>query len=64
MFCLIFFFSSTTQLGTEEGLGSKSQVQKAKQDNRVAISEVISESKQELLRFFQLVGLRKISGYS
>lgn len=63
----VYFFSFPLQLrklGTEGALGSNSQVQKAKQENRAAISEAISESKRELLGFFQLVGLRKISGYS
>jgi len=50
------------QLGTEGTLRRNSQVQKAKQDNMAAISEAISESKQEVLGFFQLGGLGKIFG--
>lgn len=54
---LFNFFSFPLQLrkpGREAALGRHSQVQKAKQDNTAAISEVISESKHELLGFFQL----------
>lgn len=56
----LFFFCNSENLGQKQLW--KGTARKAKQDNTTAITEVITESKRELLGFSQIGSLGKILG--